>query len=321
MKRTAFYSEDKIAGLMFGILLGDALGSRFIDKEPDEIPPLDMEYVRAHPAKNYTDDTQMAISVLEEMVENGVIDQSSLRERFLHRFSPWRGYGGGMLEVIERWRGGESIGITASSLYNGSGNFGNGAAVRIAPIALFFKLDETAALNEQVHRCALLTHTHPYGVAGALLHAAAVLMALNDVPENEWIARIFKLPIESAYKIKLGRMTQCLERKASAHESVKEIGNSPQAIEAVPAALYSVLRHPDSFIDALLFSISMGGDTDTIGAMAGALAGAKLGAERIPGELFERVENGEEGLDFIRQLVTQAKGKGEIRRGEDLNLR
>lgn len=309
MKRTALYSEDKTAGLLFGMLVGDALGSRFIDKGPDEIPPLDMEYILEHPPKNYTDDTQMAISVLEEMVHNGIIDQSSLRERFLRRFSPWRDYGGGMLEVIERWRGGEAIGVTASSLYNGSGSFGNGAAVRVAPIALFFEVHETAALNEQVHRCALLTHTHPYGIAGALLHATAVLMALNDVPENEWITRIFKLSIESAFKIKLGRVTQCLERKASAHESVKEIGNGPQAIEAVPAALYSVLRHPDSFIDSLLFSISMGGDTDTIGAMAGALAGSRLGAERIPGELFEQVENGEEGLDFIRELIKQATGK------------
>ncbi|MBN1577817.1 MAG: ADP-ribosylglycohydrolase family protein [Chitinispirillaceae bacterium] len=309
MKRTAFYSEDKISGLMFGMLAGDALGFRFNDKGPDEIPPLDMEYIRAHPPKNYTDDSQMAISVLEEMTENGLIDQSSLRDRFLRRFSPWRSYGGGMLEVIERWRDGEAIESTAASLYNGSGNFGDGAAVRVAPIPLFFQLDETAALQKEVDRCVLLTHTHPYGRAGALLHATAILLALNDVPENDWITRIFKLPIESAFKIKLGRVAQCLDRKASANESAKEIGNGPQAIEAVPAALFSVLRHPDSFLDAFLFSISMGGDTDTIGAMTGALAGARMGAARIPDELLEQIENEKEGLDFIRDLIIQAKGK------------
>ncbi len=288
---------------MFGMLLGDALGAQFNEKEPDEIPPLDVEYVRAHPPKNYTDDTQMAISVFEEMAEHGAIDQTSLRDRFLQRFSHWRGYGGGMLEVLERWRGGETIMTAAASLYNGSGNFGDGAAVRVAPISVFFQRNETAELYEQVHRCSLLTHTHPYGIAGALLQATAVLLALNDVSESEWIPQIFKLPIESAFKIKLGRVVQCLDRKASAHESVKEIGNGSEAIEAVPAALYSVLRHPDSFLDALLFSISMGGDSDTIGAMTGALSGARLGIGRMPQELFNHIENEEEGLDFIRGLV------------------
>ncbi len=305
-KRTVRYPEDKVAGLMLGLLLGDAIGSRFNDMAPDDIPPLDIDYIRRHPPTNYTDDTQMAISVLEEMIQNGSIDQYSIRERFLRRFSPWRGYGGGMLEVIERWRDGESIDVTASSLYNGLGSFGDGAAVRVAPIALFFGLDEIELLHHEVRKCAVITHTHPYGIAGALLHASAVLMALNDLPENEWLKRIFRLSIESAYKIKIGRVVQCLERKASAHESAVEIGNSSQAIEAVPAALYSVLRNPDSFIDALLFSISMGGDTDTIGAMAGALAGAKFGAENIPSELFEHIENCEEGMDFIEKLVKQA---------------
>lgn len=309
MKRTVRYSADKMAGLMLGMAAGDALGFQFNDKGPDEIPPLDSEYIRAHPPKNYTDDTEMAISVLEEMSENGVIDQASLRDRFLRRFSPWRSYGGGTLEVMERWRGGEAIDSTAASLYNGSGSFGDGAAVRVAPIALFFQLDETDAFYKEIQQCTLLTHTHPYGLAGALLHATAIILALNNVSENEWITRIFKLPIESAFKIKLGRVVQCLDRKASAHESVKEIGNGPQAIEAVPAALYSFLRHPDSFLDALLFSISMGGDTDTIGAMTGALAGARMGETPIPDELIEQMENGKEGLDFIRQLATQVKEK------------
>ena len=303
MKRTSLYSVDKVSGLMLGMAAADALGSRFNDKPPDEIPPLDLEYIRSHPPKNYTDDTQMAISVFEEMAENGGVDQSSLRDRFLRRFSPWRGYGGGMLEVIERWRGGESISSTASSLYNGTGNFGDGAAVRAAPISIFFSLDEQDALFEQVHRCSLLTHTHPYGLAGALLHAFTVLLALNDIPVSEWLPRIFKLPIDSAFKIKLGRVVQCLERKSSAHESAKEIGNGPQAIEAVPAALYAVVRYPESFIDAVLFAVSIGGDADTIGAMAGAVAGARFGCLNIPESLINQMENGREGIDYIREVA------------------
>ncbi len=306
---------------MLGVLLGDAVGAMFVGKNPDEIPPLDQDYLRDHPPKNYTDDTQMAFSVFEEMVENGMIDQKSLKNRFLCRFSPWRGYGGGMLEVIERWRGGEEIETAATSLYNGTGNFGNGAAVRVAPISAFFRLGEITELFEQVRRCAMLTHTHPYGIAGAQLQASAVLFALNDLPAEEWLKHIFKLPVESAFKIKLGRVAQCVERKASAYESVKEIGNGSEAIEAVPAALYAAIRHSDSFMDALLFAVATGGDSDTIGAMTGALSGALLGESRIPSEMVHKIENSPEGPDSIRFLVQRSAEKKKKRRGEDSNLR
>ena len=309
MPRTALYSEDKLAGLMYGMVIGDSLGARFNEKEPDEIPLLDNDYLLAHPPKNYTDDTQMAISVLEEMIEHGEIDQGSLRKRMLNRFTPWRGYGGGMLEVIERWRGGESIASTASSLYNGSGNFGDGGAVRIAPICCFFNRNQFTELYEQIHRCVLLTHTHSYGISGAVLQAAAVHLALNDVPVDEWMPLLFKLPLESAFKIKLGRVQQCLENRATVHEAAKDIGNGSEAIEAVPAAVFSTLRNIDSVIDTILFAVSMGGDCDTIGAMAGALAGARLGAHTIAPAYLSAVENEHEGLDFIKGLIHNAVGK------------
>jgi poly(ADP-ribose) glycohydrolase ARH3 len=319
MKRSIYYSEEKALGLMFGMVLGDAVGIVFNDTAIDELPILDLEYLRQHPPKYYTDDTQMAISVLEEMIENGLIDQVSLQNRLINRFSPWREYGGGMLDVIEKWRCGESISSAATSLYNGTGSFGDGAAVRSAPISLFFKENEMIDLFEQVTRIALLTHTHPYGIAGAQLYASAVLFALNDVSESEWIPRIFKLPFESAFKIKLGQIVVCLENNASVYESVKHIGNGAEAIEAVPAALYAALRHSDSIVDAILFAVSMGGDCDTIGAMTGALIGSRLGIQNIPPDLLNTMENDKEGVDFIKTLVKNSGIK--IRRGEDLNLR
>lgn len=294
---------------MLGMLLGDAIGSRFNNKNPDDIPLLDVSFLDTHPPKFYTDDTQMALSVLEEMVENGQIDQASLQQRILKRFTPWREYGGGMLEVIERWRSGAPIAETASSLYNGTGNFGDGAAVRIAPISCFFGRNETAELFEQVHRCVLLTHTHPYGIAGAILQAAAVLLGLNDVPVDQWMQELFKLPMESAFKIKLGRVAQCLENQVNAHESAKDIGNGSEAIEAVPAALYAAMRNPDSLLDTVFFAVSMGGDCDTIAAMAGALAGARHGADAIPVQVLSSFENEKEGIDFIRGLIRKAVGE------------
>lgn len=293
------YSKEKCLGLMYGLMIGDALGSEFNEKKTDEIPSLDINYFKKRSPKNYTDDTEMAISVFEEMLENGEIKPFSLRDRFLKRYSYWRGYSGGMLEVIEKWREGVSITDAAASLYNGNGSFGDGAAVRSSPISLFFRKDEIDILHSEVKKCALLTHTHSYGISGALLQASAVLLALNDVSPEEWLNFIFKLPLESTFKIKIGTVSKCLSRKASAYESSKEIGNGSQAIEAVPLAIYSVLRYPYSFFDAITFAVSMGGDTDTIAAMAGAILGAFLGVEKIPQELVSLMADDKDWNNFI----------------------
>ena len=248
----------------------------------------------------------MSISVFEEMLENGCINQSSLLQRFLKRFSPWRGYGGGMLEVIEQWRDGRDIESAARSMYGGVGSFGDGAAMRAAPISVFFKPQEVGELIEQVRLSSMLTHTHPLGIAGAALQAYAVLLALNDVPNNEWLMHLFSFPTESVFKIKLETIKKCLERQSSSPEGAREIGNGSDALEAVPAALFAVIRHPNSFSDAVLGGVSMGGDTDTIGAMAGAIAGARFGIKGIPQEWLVNLENGVEGKDFIFALAKKA---------------
>jgi poly(ADP-ribose) glycohydrolase ARH3 len=159
----------------------------------------------------------------------------------------------------------------------------------------------------EVRACSLLTHTHPYGISGAVLQAYAVSLALNNVPPREWMTRLFSFPIESAYKIKLEKVERCLSRQASSHESAREIGNGADALEAVPAAIYSVMRNPSSLADAVLFAVSMGGDTDTIGAMAGAVSGALHGAQGIPAEWLSHLENENEGRDFITALADKAQ--------------
>lgn len=322
MKRHLLYSEDKLRGLLYGTWIGDAAGASFEGYGPDLIPSLDSHYFISHPPVTYTDDTQMTISVLEEMVENGEIIQESLKERFLKSFSPWRHYSGGMLEVIERWRSGEHIESAARSLYGGMGSFGDGAAMRVAPISAFFSIKSIEDFTEQVKLCSSLTHTHPYGISGAVLQGYAVLLALNEVSPEDWFTHFYQLEIESAYKIKLGDVARALKHQASAHESVRMVGNGADALDAVSAAIYSFLRNPSSFEDSLTFAISMGGDTDTIAAMTGAIAGAFWGYKRIPSWLLGSLENGKNGRVLVEKLISKAvENRENIRRGEDSNLR
>ena len=224
--------------------------------------------------------------------------------------------------MIERWRNGDHTESVASSLYGGEGSFGDGAAMRVAPISAFFSIKTIEDFKEQVRLCSSLTHTHPYGISGAVLQGYAVLLALNDVPPEEWFSHFYELEIESAYKIKLGEVARALKYKASAHESVKLIGNGSDALHAVTAAIYSFLRNPSSFEDSLIFAISMGGDTDTIAAMTGAIAGAFWGYKSIPSWFLAGLENEKDGRVLIEKLISKAVETSDIiRRGEDSNLR
>ncbi|NLD98612.1 MAG: hypothetical protein GX640_01950, partial [Fibrobacter sp.] len=188
-------------------------------------------------------------------------------------------------------------------LYGGVGSFGDGAAMRAAPISAFFPLSNIEELAEEVNLCSVLTHTHSYGISGAVLQAVAVLLALNDVPVDSWMRTFFELNIESAYKIKLEDVERALRMKASPIEAARVVGNGSDALDAVPAAIYSVMVNHCNIPESILFAVAMGGDTDTIGAMAGAIAGAASGAENIPSDWFNNLENEKEGMGFIDALI------------------
>ncbi|MDO5576949.1 MAG: ADP-ribosylglycohydrolase family protein [Fibrobacter sp.] len=318
MGRSFKYQQEKVLGIMFGTFVGDVLGVKFEGQMPDQIPSLSIDFLAENAVGFYTDDTQMTISVLEELVEHGMINPCSLQQRFQRRFSLWRGYGGGMLEVIECWLRGMETVKAANMVYGGNGNFGDGAATRIAPLSAYFGLDERDKLIEQVTICSKITHLHPYGISGAILQAYAVLLALNDVPVEKWLDYFFELPIDSACKIRLASLKTALNSKASSRECARIIGNSSEAMQAVLAAICSVIRNSQSFVDTIFYAIGMGGDTDTIAAMAGAIIGAKLGYSKIPEKWINSLENDFEGKDFVVDLVSRGY---ENRRGEDSNLR
>ena len=90
-----------------------------------------------------------------------------------------------------------------------------------------------------------------------------------------------------------------LEGENDKSKVVAELGHGIEAFESVPAAIYSFLRYPGSFEEAVTYAISLGGDTDTIGAMTGAISGAYLGVEAIPSKWRDRLENG----DYIAELA------------------
>ena len=119
------------------------------------------------------------IALAESLVRCGVVDEDDLARTLQAVFDPERGYGSGMHELVGMWRQGVPRAEAAGRLFDGRGSLGNGAAMRVAPVAAWFCEDEVL-LAVQVRRSARVTHAHEQGIAGALAQAAAVAAALED---------------------------------------------------------------------------------------------------------------------------------------------
>jgi poly(ADP-ribose) glycohydrolase ARH3 len=164
--------------------------------------------------------------------------------------------------------------------------------MQVAPIALlaFKEFDRVEQLATQ---SALITHAHPLGIEGAVLQAYAIALLLQLAlllqPEPETHSMIIETfltelcrPGQSPYYRNRLRRIVTLLPDATPEDVVIQLGHGVAAYEAVPAAFYAFLRSPESFSETIHYAIHLGGDTDTIASMAGALAGAYLGEEAIP---------------------------------------
>lgn len=294
----------QFVGGMIGSALGDAVGElafRYPDKEGllAEINQLDI--------LNYTDDTAMALALAESLVVVGDIDSTHLGDRFREHFArePWRGYGPGpptvFALVADR---GISYEEAAQQLYGGAGSLGNGAAMRIAPLALYFY--NSGALYEKVHASAVPTHAHPLGVDGAAVQARAIAAVMSRAVEQEidpgsFVQELITFARTREMRHKLEQVRVLLEDDHRPVTAARSLGLSVAVHESMPFALYCFLRYPHDYQECLHCAILNGGDRDTMGAMAGAISGAHLGIDAIPRLWRDKLEN----RAWIEQLARE----------------
>ncbi|MER7168056.1 ADP-ribosylglycohydrolase family protein, partial [Micromonospora sp. NPDC000207] len=153
-------ARDALAGLS----VGDALGERFVGPGST---PADLAAGRLPPPPwHWTDDTEMACSVVSELAALGEIDRDRLARAFADRHQPHRGYGTGASTLLRLIRTGTPWPVAAASAFDGQGSCGNGAAMRVGPLGAYFA-DSTARAAAQARASAEVTHAHPEGIAGA----------------------------------------------------------------------------------------------------------------------------------------------------------
>jgi poly(ADP-ribose) glycohydrolase ARH3 len=286
--------EEKYLGAMVGSALGDAIGElAFKCHEKEHL----CDVIDQVEELVYTDDTAMAMGLAVSMIQKRGIDQQHLGEIFSQNFfqEPWRGYASGPPTLFSIVR---DTGIpyvqAAKSLFGGRGSMGNGGAMRIVPLGLFYHGSEH--LYEMASASAEVTHAHPVGKDGAAVEAWAIAHAVRLDPRRQFPLEAFTQGVISFARTpeirdKMRLIQTLLDKEMPPKIAADTLGRSVLVEESVPFAIYSFLRHPRSFEDCLFCAILNGGDRDTLGAMACAVSGAYLGIDAIPVSWRDKLEN------------------------------
>jgi ADP-ribosylglycohydrolase len=271
-----------------GLAIGDAVGEMLAYRHPDA--PRIIERGLPSGPWFHTDDTEMALSVVEVLRLYGYVHQDALARRFSCRFErePDRGYGSmtrmQMNEIIRggNWRQG------AVNAFGGQGSMGNGGAMRVAPLGAYFA-DDLSRVIDEASQSSLVTHTHAEGVAGTIAVGVAAAMAWrlrnDDLPTRA--AKLFEAVLDSTpeSKVRRGIITASQTPSTVAIESIaKALGNGSlvTAHDTVPFAIWCAAHHLDDYVEALTVTISAGGDCDTNAAIVGGIVALSVGVSGIP---------------------------------------
>ncbi|XP_053191386.1 ADP-ribosylhydrolase ARH3 [Scomber japonicus] len=326
-------SLSRFRGALVAAVLGDCVGGEFEGAEEvpmesvlQHLSSLDDE-TKGNGILEYSDDTAMARCVIQSLLARAGFDEQDMARRFAKEYStsPGRGYGSGVIQVLKKLSSPQLSDVyqPARDQFNGRGSFGNGGAMRAAPFALAFPA--LADVKRFARLGAMLTHSCSLGYNGAVLQALAVHLSLQgalDLPQqfisrlitemeeveddkaSQNDARILK-EAEKPFCERLHRIRDLMSRsKVSIEEVISELGNGIAALHSVPTAIFCVLHClqpreslPENYCGVertIAYSLALGGDTDTIACMAGAIAGAHYGIETIPQPWIKCCEGAED---------------------------
>lgn len=270
-----------------GLSVGDTFGEcYFID--PDHVDRLIAERVLRDAPWRYTDDTEMALSVVSHLRQYGRVDQDRLVGGFAHRYSPDRGYGPAMHGYLDWIRRGVEWRVFVKRLFYGQGSYGNGAAMRVAPLGAYFA-DDLALVAQQARLSAEVTHAHEEGMVGAIAVAVAAALAYQARDEAslptrpEFLDRILLHLPDSEVREKI-RHARNVPEGATVQLAVSALGNGSgiSAQDTVPFVLWCAAERIHSYEEALWLTVSGLGDRDTTCVVVGGIVACYTGAEAIP---------------------------------------
>ncbi|MFE5548543.1 ADP-ribosylglycohydrolase family protein [Streptomyces sp. NPDC056534] len=276
---------------LHGLAFGDAFGDRWFGILRREGPAaLETRTPPPEPLWQWTDDTAQALVLLRELAGGGgAVDQDRLALGLAAAYADdtHRGYGASMHDVLRRIGAGEPWREVVAGQFGGQGSWGNGAAMRVAPLGAWHAAD-LDVVAEQAARQSTVSHHHPEAVAGAVAVALAAALAARSRggpaparPEflGDVAARLPDGDVRSGLRI-AARMP---ERTSVRHAAeVLGSGYRMSGPDTVPYALWCAAGHLDDLHEGLWLTVAGRGDIDTTCAIAGGVIAARTGVAALP---------------------------------------
>ena len=270
-----------------GVSVGDAFGERFFGA-PELVQPGVGQRVVPRARWAYTDDTEMALAVVQVLEDHGQVDPDALAGLFAKRYrrDKNRGYGGTAHDILWKLGLGLPWREVSAEVFEGQGSMGNGAAMRVAPLGAYFAGDLTRVVSE-ARASAEVTHAHPEGQAGAIAIAVAAAWACQEPGARGSVAELFTTVLDCT---PAGATRQGLEKartwplEYSPSSAARTLGSGQKVLseDTVPFAVWCAARHLDSFEEALWCTVAGFGDRDTTCAMVGGIVALSAGRSSIP---------------------------------------
>ncbi|WP_110516390.1 ADP-ribosylglycohydrolase family protein [Herpetosiphon llansteffanensis] len=277
---------DRARIALEGLSIGDALGG-FFEFAHSTVPArVRLRQVPQGPW-HWTDDTQMAASVFSVLRQTASIDQDLLAQSFALHYERSRGYGPATRAILGRIQRGKDWREEAPSLHQGQGSFGNGGAMRVAPIGAFWAAD-LAHVAQQAAASAEITHAHPEAIAGAIAVAIAAALACQTrettIPSPSTFLQLIQ-PWVPASQVAEG-LAAAIQFDATTPIATvaARLGNGSKisAHDTVPFALWCAAQHLNNFEQAIWLTLEGLGDCDTTCAIVGGIVASYVGIEGIP---------------------------------------
>lgn len=307
--------EDRLQSCLLGLAIGDALGMPFeglpswvVGPVLDEIQGFHESSHRGLGAGQWTDDTQMTLCLTRSLVRRGRAEPEDIAREYLGWFQSRdvRGIGATTRNAMSRLEAGAGW---QESGAGGEYAAGNGAAMRAAPLGLLYHGD-LEALREACALDAEITHKNAEAVAGS--RAVAFLVArlvAGAVPGKELLEEMIQFVVGSRVGENLNRSLELLGRGANPQQASEALGVGAYVVETVAWSAFCFFHAPDDFPRAVLAAVRGGGDSDTAGAITGALSGARVGVAGIPMAWQRGVEGEEEIVALARELYQVSLGR------------
>jgi len=294
-------TRDKFTGCFLALAYGDAICAPYEGGLLERLLWRVIGKTNAGELK-FTDDTQMSLDIARSFLELGELNQDALAKQFANSYQWCRGYGPGAAKILKKIRNGIAWQVANTSVYK-QGSFGNGAAMRAPILALCLNaLDEK--FRQSVIQSAEITHAHPLAIDGALLIACTTAFALSDLRNESICSQLLDVVQTNAFEAKIKQVMKAVY--AGNQFSVKDVrtsfGNDITAEGSCVTAVYLALRfRNESFDEMIMFIKQLGGDTDTIAAMTGAIWGAFNGESLLLKSALPKLEAQQE----IKIIATQ----------------